>query len=175
MLENMNRYAARVGISLIAVALIAGLVSCYPFVTLSIDSTEGGSVNTPGEGTFRYFAPQCCPGTNLVAEADEGYRFVEWSGDWDLPDDRDAAVTGIMIGRDCSITAHFWPECIPMVAAGGNHTVGLKDNGRVFAVGDYSHGQCNVGSWRGITQVAAGYGHTVGIRSDGTVVAVGRQ
>jgi hypothetical protein len=60
-----------------------------------------------------------------------------------------------------------------MVAAGGSHTVGLKSDGTVVAVGVDIDGQCDVSSWTGITQVAAGGHHTVGLKSDGTVVAVG--
>jgi alpha-tubulin suppressor-like RCC1 family protein len=61
-----------------------------------------------------------------------------------------------------------------MVAAGGQHTVGLKSNGTVVAVGLNTNGSVSgVSSWTGITQVAAGSGHTVGLESDGTVVAVG--
>ena len=62
----------------------------------------------------------------------------------------------------------------PMVAAGSVHTVGLKADGTVVAVGQNSYGQCNVNSWRDVVQVAAGYGHTVGLKSDGTVVAAGQ-
>jgi hypothetical protein len=61
----------------------------------------------------------------------------------------------------------------PMVAAGCLHTVGLKSDGTVVAMGDNNDGQCNVGSWTDIIQVAAGCLHTVGLKSDGTVVAVG--
>jgi len=48
------------------------------------------------------------------------------------------------------------PEYTSMVAAGGYHTVGLKDDGTVVAVGWNELGQCNVGGWTDITQVAAG-------------------
>ena len=61
----------------------------------------------------------------------------------------------------------------PMVAAGSRHTVGLKSDGTVVAVGDSDDGQCDVGGWTDIVQVAAGYFHTVGLKADGTVVAVG--
>ena len=61
----------------------------------------------------------------------------------------------------------------PMVAAGLLHTVGLKSDGTVVAVGYNTYGQCNVTGWTNITQVAAGYWHTVGLKADGTVVAVG--
>jgi hypothetical protein len=100
----------RVGIFLVTVALIAGMAGCNPFCTLTIDSTEGGSVTVPGEGTFTYFVSQCGPTQELVAEADEGYHFVEWTG---YVDNVDAAITGILICRHESITAHFWPECTP--------------------------------------------------------------
>ena len=70
-------------------------------------------------------------------------------------------------------TALAQTTTIPMVAAGGAHTVGLKSDGTVVAVGDNEYGQSNVGNWTGITQVAAGYYQTLGLKSDGTVVAVG--
>ena len=62
---------------------------------------------------------------------------------------------------------------IVQVAAGGFHTVGLKPDGTVVAVGDNFEGQCDVNSWTDIVQVAAGSYHTVGLKADGTVVAVG--
>jgi len=66
------------------------------------------------------------------------------------------------------------PARIIQVAAGWAHTVGLKSDGTVVAVGDNGQGQCSgVSSWTGMTQVAAGAYHTVGLKSDGTVVAVG--
>ena len=64
-------------------------------------------------------------------------------------------------------------QATPMVAVGWGHTVGLKSDGTVVAVGDNRYGQCNIGSWTDITKVAAGSHHTVGLKSDGTVVAVG--
>jgi hypothetical protein len=65
-----------------------------------------------------------------------------------------------------------WANII-QVAAGWGHTVGLKSDGTVVAVGGNPSGQCDVSGWTNITQVSAGAGHTVGLRSDGTVVAVG--
>ena len=60
-----------------------------------------------------------------------------------------------------------------MVAAGYNHTVGLKADGTVVAVGLNDYEQCNVGNWTDIIQVAVGIYHTVGLKSDSTVVSVG--
>ena len=62
----------------------------------------------------------------------------------------------------------------PHVASGGLHTVGVKSDGMVVAMGRNEHGQLSVGSWADIVQVTAGDSHTVGVKSDGTVVAVGR-
>jgi len=71
---------------------------------LTIDSTDGGSVSEPGEGTFA-----CDEGTvvNLVAEAEEDYRFDNWTGDIDAIDDADAAIATITMNDDYSITANF--------------------------------------------------------------------
>ena len=54
------------------------------------------------------------------------------------------------------------------------HTVGLKEDGTVVAVGSNFEGQCNVSEWKDIVAIAAGNGHTVGLKSDGSVIAVGR-
>jgi hypothetical protein len=75
-------------------------------------------------------------------------------------------------GQQCIIRPGQPPELI-MVAAGAMHTVGLKSDGTVVAVGDNEYGQCDVGNWTGITQTAAGVSHTVGVKSNGTVVAAG--
>ena len=68
------------------------------------------------------------------------------------------------------------------IAAGRRHTVGVKFDGTVTAVGDNKCGQCDVSGWRDIVAVAAGNvhmatntgnAHTIGLKSDGTVAAVG--
>lgn len=58
------------------------------------------------------------------------------------------------------------------ISAGSSHTVGLRCDGAVVAVGSNSHGQCNVSNWTDIIAISAGDYHTVGLRSNGTVVAV---
>ena len=62
---------------------------------------------------------------------------------------------------------------IVAVAAGWAHTVGLRANGTVVAVGYNEYGQCDVSDWTDIVAVAAGSHHTVGLKADGTVIAVG--
>ena len=59
------------------------------------------------------------------------------------------------------------------VSASWIHTVGVRADGTVVAVGWNEDGECDVSDWRDIIAVSAGDGHTVGLRSDGTVVAVG--
>ena len=69
-----------------------------------------------------------------------------------------------------------------MISAGSEHTVGLKSDGTVFAVGrntehdyKYTHrGECDVLGWRDIVAISVGDYHTVGLKSDGTAVATGR-
>jgi alpha-tubulin suppressor-like RCC1 family protein len=151
------------------VIVTATFVAIYD---LTISSTAGGSVTTPGEGTFIYD-----PGTvvNLVATQDAGYHFVNWTGNVGAIADVNDATTSVTLNGDYYITAHFefGPQCIPMVAAGYRYTVGLKSDGIVIAVGLNTSGQCNVDGWTNIVQVGADYHHTVGLKSDGTVVAVG--
>jgi len=92
---------------LITVTLLAGMVGCSgngESYTLTITSTPGGSVVEPGEGTFTYDA-----GTevDLMAEADEGYQFVNWSGGLLHIADYRAAATTIVMDNDYSISANF--------------------------------------------------------------------
>jgi hypothetical protein len=94
-------------IMLIAVALIAGMAGCGGGVIeyeLTIASTTGGSVPTPGEGTSTYDEGTV---VNLVAEADEGYHFVEWTGDvGTIANVEDATIT-ITMNDDYSVKANF--------------------------------------------------------------------
>jgi alpha-tubulin suppressor-like RCC1 family protein len=62
---------------------------------------------------------------------------------------------------------------VATIAAGTFHSVGLKEDGTVVAVGKDDFGQLNVSSWTNIKAIAAGMFHTVGLKEDGTVVAVG--
>jgi uncharacterized repeat protein (TIGR02543 family) len=95
----------RVSIFLITLALITGMVGCAGVeYDLTIASTAGGSVITPGEGTFTYNQGVV---VNLAAEAEEGYRFVNWTGDVDTIADVNAASTTITMNGVYSITANF--------------------------------------------------------------------
>ena len=62
-----------------------------------------------------------------------------------------------------------------LISGNWYHTVILKTNGKVAAVGNNENGQCNVYGWTDIVAISAGDKHTVGLKSDGTVVATGFQ
>jgi uncharacterized repeat protein (TIGR02543 family) len=74
---------------------------------LIVSSTAGGTVTAPGEGAFAYDQGT---GVNLVAEAGEGYRFVNWTGDVSAVANPDAASTAITMNDDYSVTANFEEE-----------------------------------------------------------------
>ena len=57
--------------------------------------------------------------------------------------------------------------------ASAAHTVGVKADGTVVAVGEKDDGRLAVTPWKNNIAIAAGSAHTVALRSDGTVVASG--
>jgi len=71
---------------------------------LTISSTSGGSVTSPGSGTFAYDAGTV---VNLVAAAEEGYHFANWVGDVSTVANISAATTIITMNDSYSITANF--------------------------------------------------------------------
>jgi ribosomal protein L21E len=75
---------------------------------LTISSTVGGSVTTPGEGTFAFDEGTV---VNLVATPDAGYRFDEWIGNVGTIADVNAAATNITMNDDYSIAANFVKQC----------------------------------------------------------------
>lgn len=82
------------------------LTSSSSQCTLNISSTAGGSVTTPGEGTFTY---EIWTVVDLVAEPEEGYRFVSWTGNVSTVGNVTAATTNVTMDGDYSITANFVP------------------------------------------------------------------
>jgi uncharacterized repeat protein (TIGR02543 family) len=99
-----------VAVTLITVLLFIVLgnnIACTTLATeyaLTISSTEGGSVTTPVEGTHNYDEGEV---VNLVAEAEDGYHFVNWTGDVGTIVNANAAITTITMNGDYSITANF--------------------------------------------------------------------
>jgi uncharacterized repeat protein (TIGR02543 family) len=96
-----------IGSLLIMVALIAGMVGCVPGPVqydLTISTTEGGEITTPGAGISSYDEGTIVP---LVAFPHTGYRFVNWTGDMSTVEDVNAASTTIIMQGNYEITANF--------------------------------------------------------------------
>jgi len=82
-------------------SIAANFIAQY---VLTIDSTDGGEVTAPGEGTFTYDTGAVVV---LVAEPEEGYKFVNWTGDVATVANTTLASTTIMMDDDCAVTANF--------------------------------------------------------------------
>jgi hypothetical protein len=94
---------------LIAPALIAGTVPCgqtpaSPSNILTIASTTGGNVTTPGVGNFTYYEGTV---TILVATPHAGHHFVDWTGNASTISNVKRAATSITMNGDYSIMANF--------------------------------------------------------------------
>ena len=111
--SKRHHYLAGVSIFLVTLALIAGMAACDfsppggVRYSLTISSTEGGSVTEPGEGAFPLYSEGRV--VDLVATPDSGYRFVEWTGNVDTIADVEDATTTITMYGTCTITANFAP------------------------------------------------------------------
>ncbi len=118
------------------VGAVGKVVITWVTYDLTLNSTEGGSVTTPGEGIFTY-----CKETtvNLVAEADECHEFVKWTGDVGTIDDVFAASTNLKMSGDYFITANF-------IQRSYNLTAGSTDGGSVTTPGEgvFTYGQASV-------------------------------
>jgi len=97
-------------------------------VALTTSSTAGGSVTTPGEGAFLYNVGTAL---SLVAEAEEGYRFVNWTGDVGTIANVNAASTTITMNSDYSITANF-----VRIVTKYDLTISSTDGGSVIVPGE---------------------------------------
>ena len=100
----------RLSALLIVVALTAAMTSCAVEAdpthrcNLTIASTDGGSVATPGEGTYIYEEGTV---VKLVAPPSDGHRFVNWTGDVATVADVNAALTALTVNGDYSITLNL--------------------------------------------------------------------
>lgn len=114
----------RIGSFLIVAALIAAMAGCTVVspsggggddngesYTLTINSTAGGAVTNPGEGNFT-----CAEGdvVNLLAEPDEGYHFVNWTGNASTIANVNASITAITTDDSYSIQANFLEGSSPL-------------------------------------------------------------
>jgi hypothetical protein len=82
-------------------AVFANFARVIPEYTLSISSSSGGSVSIPGEGSFKYKEGTV---VELIATADVGYMFVNWTGDVDNPN---SATAHVIMNSNKSVSANF--------------------------------------------------------------------
>jgi len=106
-----RKLIAVASITVLICVVLGNIVACAPTPTteyaLFINSTESGSVTTPGEGMFT-----CDEGAavNLVATPDAGYQFFNWTGNVGTIANVNASTTTITMNGDYSITANFEEE-----------------------------------------------------------------
>ena len=60
-----------------------------------------------------------------------------------------------------------------VISTGSEHTVALRSDGTVVAIGRNDESQCNVSGWTNVAAISAGSFYTVGLKSDGTVLTAG--
>ncbi len=142
-------------------------------VELTGGGTVIGSGHDAGDGQLEFDDNW----TNIVAIA------TGWRHTVGLKANGEVLITGFRSKSQLKeIAAHKddWTDIIAIAAGGGSggargkgHTVGLRRDGTVVAVGDNTYDQCEVSSWTNIVAIAAGDWHTVGLKADGTVVATG--
>jgi hypothetical protein len=131
-----------------------------PQYTLTISSTSGGSVTTPGEGTFNYTAGST---VSLLASANAGYQFVNWTGNVTTIANVSAASTSITVQGDYSITANF------QVAPQYTLTISSTSGGSVTSPGE---GTFNYTAGTSVSLVAsASAGHEF-VRWTGNVATI---
>lgn len=117
---------------------------------------------------------------NNVIDIDAGSRFTVA-----LTKDKQLLFAGYYRNQIKDFDNHKeeWKDVVSISASGSEkggrgkgHTVGLKSDGTLVAVGDNTYGQCdfsNTEKWSDIVRVATGDWYTVGLKSDGTVVMTG--
>ncbi len=121
---------------------------------------------------------------SLVPAAAPGFFFGSWAG----CDSVTGNVCNVTMTAAKSVTADFvaYPSGAIAIAAGSQHTVGLKSDGTVWAWGANSYGQLGDGTAvqkafpvsvpgvPGVTAIAAGASHTAALQNGGSVVAWGK-
>ena len=89
--------------------------------TLTASSTDGGNVTTPGEGAYNYDRGTV---VNIVAAADTGYHFVNWTGTGVTAgkvNNPNAASTTIAMDGNYTVVANFAINQYTITASAGAH------------------------------------------------------
>jgi uncharacterized protein YkwD len=115
----------KIGILLIVATLATALTGCTgsygsshgDSYTLTVTSSDGGTVAAPGEGTFTYTEGRL---VTLFAVPEDGYQFVNWTGDVAAIANVNGALTTVTANDNYSIQANFLAGSLP--PAGINYT-----------------------------------------------------
>jgi hypothetical protein len=118
---------------------------------LTVDSTAGGSVTTPGEGTFTYDEGTV---VNLVATPGSGYRFVNWTAPAGSFSNASAATTTFtMPAQNVAVTARFTPVEGSKTQEVTNSTLDARDEAdtevEVTGTARVTVGPCEPSGWSG--------------------------
>lgn len=141
--------------------------------------TENGHVIADGHGNDGQIDFRDWNKEKIIA-IDAGWRFTVG-----LTENKELKFSGLYGNQltDFKNNKQEWKDVVNISAAGGDttekqrgkgHTVGLKSNGKVVAIGDNSWGQCNVKGWKNIIKVVAGDWYTVGLNDNGQVLVTGK-
>ena len=144
---------------------------------LTTASSTGGSVTTPGEGTYPYNHGM---DATLLATPDSGFEFVNWTGD--AVADPNAATTTITMDGDYAITANFTAiqrQLTTASGAGGSVTnpgegTYTYDHGTVVNLLAVPVGGFEFTNWSGDTATIAdanAAGTTIMVDGDYTITA----
>ncbi len=146
---------------------------------------EDHSIDTyqfDGNGSYIYYVDngfrimQLDKGTYEVEEGNKVILYNSWSIEYlDIQNN-----SFVLDGRTYTCTnrsveddTQYSSNGLISVAAGDGHSVGLRYNGTVIAVGNNTSGQMNVLNWENIVRIDARCDNTVGLRRDGRVVIAG--
>ena len=147
------------------------------FVGVSLPAAEG-VVSNPVPSTVPNLVPSPAPSTTPSAPSNPAPR-IDSSGVAQppiqtlRPKSSSSASKPQNKAQVTSTRNAVKPYQIIAIAAGKSHSVGLRANGTVVAVGDNYYGQCDVGSWSNIVSIAAADNYTLGLRNDGKVLIAG--
>lgn len=134
----------------------------------------GEGLNHKGQVTFEDWKNE------KIVAIDAGWEFTVG-----LTENKKLLFTGVsdIQKADFEKNHENWKDVVNISAGGGEpsekrrgagHTVGLKSDGTVVAVGDNTWGQCDISSWTDIIKVVAGDWYTVGLKDNGTVLITGQ-
>jgi hypothetical protein len=122
--------AAAAGILLLLTAMVIGVAACDgdggDTYQLAISSATGGSIATPGPGTFTYNVGMV---VQLLAAPDDGYQFLSWTGDVTSVANPNAASTTITMNGNYAIVANFQTEGGEVPDGGGSNGGGPDEGG----------------------------------------------